>query len=187
MTAPLRFDYWRDTPALEEIALVWQTAGPMRAACRALGFAFLFVLGIWSFESIRLHRAAAAERFNATQYSRQQNTLKTLRVREKQIRRLMDADDRVRTIVASGTVAARRLAALSNDLPETVWITAITPDANGMMLDGQAGDLSGVSNALDRLSEDPILGQPSLLSAQFGAGPAAGGLRFTVHLGTSGP
>lgn len=135
-----------------------------------------------------MHRAVQAERLNSDRYARQLSVMATERIYEKRVRTLTDLDRRVRTIAASGTLTARRLAALSTDLPANVWITAITPESGGVMLDGRTRDLNGLSDALVRLNADPLFANPSLLNAQITpAAVARLRLRFTLHIAAAAP
>ncbi len=182
------FDYLRSMPTLEEALSSFRVPKSFQAACRALCCSCLFALSAWVFEGARMHRAVQSERLNASRYAQQLSELSAERVYEKRVRLLTDLDRRVRTIAESGTLAARRLAALSADLPKNVWITAITPDAGGVRLDGRTRDLNALSDALIRLNADPLFARPSLLSAQT-TPPAAAplGLRFTLHIAATAP
>lgn len=187
MTGLPSFDYLRSFPTLEEIVLSCRAPRPLRAACRALSYSCLFVLCAWAFESARLHRSAQAEQMNAKRYARQLDVLTAAKVHEKRARLLTELDRRVRAIAASGSVEARRLAALSADLPADVWVTSVTPDTTGVMLEGRTRDLTGLSNALVRLNADPLFSEPSLLSAQAATSAAAAvALRFSLHLAGAG-
>jgi Tfp pilus assembly protein PilN len=127
------------------------------------------------------------EESNAKHDAQQLSALSLAKVYEKRVRLLVDLDRRVRTIAASGTTAARRLAALSADLPANVWITSIAPDSNGITLDGRARDLTGLSDTLIRLNADVLFGQPSLLSAQVAATTAPSlALQFSLHVAGGG-
>jgi hypothetical protein len=183
MTVPSSFDYLRNGPTPAEILSACGVPVRLRAPSRALSLACLFALCAWIFEGARFGEALRSESVSEVRYTRQVATLKALRIYEKRVRTLIDLDDHIRTIAESGTAAARRLAALSVDLPPNVWITAITPDADGMMLDGRVRDFTVLSDALVRLNADPLLAKPSLLSAQLTrTGAAAIGLRFVLRL-----
>jgi len=187
MSAPATFDYLRAAPTLEEALLLYRIPKQLQAACRALCCSVLFAMTAWVLEGARLDRAVRSEQLDADRYARQVSALSAQRVYEKRVQFLTDLDKRVRMIAESGTLAARRLAAVSADLPANVWITAITPDADGVMLEGRTRDLNGLSDALLRLNADPLLAKPALLNAQVTAGAAPVGLRFTVHIAATGP
>ncbi len=69
-----------------------------------------------------------------------------------------------------------------------VWVTAITPDGDGVMLGGRSRDLNALSDTLIRLNADPLFAKPSLLSAQIaGTTTAPLGLRFTLHVAANVP
>jgi Tfp pilus assembly protein PilN len=188
MIVPTSFDYLRPLPTLEEGLFSCRVPRPLRAACRALSCACLFAVCAWAFEGARLHQATQAEERNSKRYAEQRSVLVGASVHEKRARLLADLDRRIRVIAGSGTQAARRLAALSADLPGNVWITAITPDTNGVLLDGRTRDLTGLSNTLVRLDTDPLFTEPSLLSAQVTTTAVASlGLRFSLHLAGGGP
>lgn len=187
MTRPSSFDYLRAYPTLEEIAFACRVPRPLRSACRALCYSSLFALCAWTLESVRLHRAAQVEQVNAKRYAQQLGVLAAAKIHEKRARLLTGLDRQVRAIAASGRTEARRLAALSADLPENVWVTSITPERTGVTLEGRTRDLTGVSSALVRLNADPLFSEPSLLSAQAArAAAAALGLRFSLHVGEAG-
>ena len=189
MNVPVSFDYLRPSPSLEEVLFSCRVPKEMRASCRALCCSVLFALTAWVLEGARLHRALQFERADADRYSRQLSALNAERVYEKRVQALTDLDRQVRIIAESGTLAARRLAALASDLPGNVWVTAITPDAAGVMLDGQTRDLNGLSDTLVRLNADPFFLRPSLMSAQRMAATAVTppGLRFTLHIAARVP
>jgi Tfp pilus assembly protein PilN len=185
MTVPSSFDYLRQAPTLEEVLSACRVPGRLRAAFRAVWLSCLFVLCAWTFEGSRLKQAIRTESLTNAHYTQQIVLLKTARIYEKRVRLLTDLDDQIRTIAESGTLAARRLAALSVDLPPDVWITALTPEADGVMLDGRAGNLTSLSDALVRLNADPLFEKPSLLSAQLTSSAAKPiRLRFVLRLGS---
>lgn len=180
------FDYLQSVPTWAELASACRLSRPMRPALHALACCCLLTLCAVSLEVMRVQRAAQAEAIDARRYAQQLDELRVANVHAKQAKFLTDLDQRIRTIAASGTLAARRLAALADDLPSNVWITAITPDTNGLVLDGRTHDFTGLSDTLIRLNAEPLFVEPSLLNAQVvtpAATPLA--LRFSLHLASS--
>ena len=143
----------------------------------------IVVSASWAIEANRLNDSLAIERSYSDRYETQMQMLTKANVYSEKIRTLMNLDRRVRLIVGSGTLTARRLAGIAGDLPQNVWLTSVAPDDAGVVIEGRAPSFSAVSLALRRLSGDRAVGDPALTSAQVenGAVPEIA-VRFVMHI-----
>jgi len=96
---------------------------------------------------------------------------------------LTELDGAVRRAAESGTRVAQRLASVARDLPTDAWLTAITPDASGMTLEGFGASLDAVRRALLGFSRDPNAGAPELERTDLDESSSGKSfVRFSMHL-----
>jgi Tfp pilus assembly protein PilN len=63
--------------------------------------------------------------------------------------------DQLASVRRSGDVRANEIAALGNQLPEDVWLTALRKDGDAIDIEGGSGRLNTVAAALAALSRLP--------------------------------
>ena len=155
----------------------------MGAPLSALICSCIIAAASWAIEANRQHDVLEIERNYAGRYEAQMQLLAKANVYGKRIRTLVELDHRVRSIVGSGTLTARRLAGIAGDLPQNVWLTSVAPDDVGVTVEGRAPNFSALSLALRRLSHDRDVGDSALMSAQVEDGTVPEiAVRFVMHI-----
>src|SRR5579864_2638457 len=177
------FDYLPNRFSVQNVLHSLRLLPRMGPPVNALVCSCIVVSALWAVEANRLHESLEIERGYSDRYEAQMQMLAKANVYSKRIRTLVDLDRRVRFIVGSGTLTARRLAGIAGDLPQSVWLTSVAPDDAGVVIEGRAPNFSALSLALRRLSDDRALGDPALTSAQIedGAVPEIA-VRFVMHI-----
>ena len=91
---------------------------------------------------------------------------------ERDVARLRRLSDEVASIRRSGDVHANELAALGNQLPGDVWLTALRKDGEALDIEGGGGRLSTVAAAIAALARLPHYSGPRLVAVRReAAGP----------------
>lgn len=177
------FDYLQSSRPLRGLLHCCRLPARVRPSANALVCSCIIVAASWAIEANRLHQGLRIEDSYAEHYDAQVHVLAKAHVYEKRVQGIVDLDRRVRYIVASGTSAARRLAAIAADLPQNVWLTSVAPDSTGTSVEGRTSSFSALSMALRRLSRDSILGEPTLTNAQVEDNVVPNlAVRFSMHV-----
>ena len=178
----LSFNYLPETPRLQDAFTRLFVPRALQLPLRLLAALTIFSVLLVIYENSRLRQARLDEQIAAREYAAQTAPMRDAKSYERRVRSLMELDAEVRRAAKSGTLAAGKLAAISRDLPQDTWLTAITPDSTGLSLDGIAVNLNGIARTLVSLSRDPQAGQPELLRTELGQSTEASFVHFIVHL-----
>jgi Tfp pilus assembly protein PilN len=164
----ISFDYLH-APRPDWVSRVLHVRIPPRlqGALIALMTASITVGGAWSIEHYRLLDARRAESGYRDSFLRSEHAVQQTKLLYSRVRTLINIDEQVRQIVASGNRSARTLADVANILPRHTWLTSIVPDDNGMVLEGRAQNLARVSVLLGRLAKAGKNADPVLLNAEL--------------------
>jgi hypothetical protein len=155
----------------------------LHAALLGVVVATTFTCGACGIEQHRLSQARQHEVYNRQRFQRSLRALEKSRVYYDRVRALVNLDMRVRAIVASGHSSALLLAELANRLPQHAWLTSISRDESGTILEGQARDLDTIGDMLRSINGAGDLGVPTLMSAQVVPVRAGGALiKYVLHL-----
>ena len=159
----MRFDYLhaRRMPLWQGVRVPER----LHAGLCALAGAAALVTGAWSIETVRLQDALAVQETYQARYDRAQQELERADVLYDRARTLVALDRQVRAIAASGDADARELAEIANRLPRTAWLTGISHDATGLVLQGRAADLSAVGEVVRGFLNARYLRSPQLVNA----------------------
>jgi len=83
---------------------------------------------------------------------------------EREVTRLRFMSDQLASVRRSGDVRANEIAALGNQLPEDVWLTALRKDGDAIDIEGGSGRLNTVAAALAALSRLPQYAEARLVA-----------------------
>jgi len=106
-------------------------------------------------ETTRLHyleRAGAEYRMRLAKTAVDVQRVRSL---ERDVARLRRLSDEVASIRRSGELRANEIAALGNELPRDVWLTALREDGQALDVEGGGGRLSTVAAAIVALARLP--------------------------------
>lgn len=148
-----------------------------------------FVGSAWGIEAYRLSAAKEVESEYSVRYERSRAALAAANLYYGRVKDIVEVDERLREVAASGDEDALRLAAVANALPAQAWLTSIGHDDSGVLLDGGAKDLRVVADFENALAHAPGVRDPLLVAA--GSDDAAergtSGVNFTLRLQAETP
>lgn len=181
----IAFDYLRGERATVLLRII-ECRVPQRlhSSATALAIAVVVALGAWGIESYRLSSALAIQGLYETQFAGSERAVAQTRVRYRRLQERAALDRRIREIRTSGFLDAERLAEIANRLPAHMWLTSITRDSGGMLLEGSARSLASLSLAIDGLSRSTRLRNAVLVSAtsEEESGSGRRQLKYQLHV-----
>ncbi len=179
----ISFDYLRSArPDLLVRIMEFRIPSRLQSGVAAVIVATAFVGGAWGIESCRLAAALNVEAEYRQNFERSRADVARADVYFDRVKNLVALDKRLRDVVLSGNVTARRLAQIGNALPSTVWLSSISHDGQGLSIEGTAPDMATVGRVLSDLNEIRGVRDPKLLDASAEADPkSAREVKFTVR------
>lgn len=185
----MRFDYLHPArPLLMQRILEIRVPERFHSALLGLVGSVVVIAGAWGIDAFRLREAVRVEAVYQEQHDETARALKRTDVYYDRVKALVDLDQRVRKIAASGDADARTLAEIANRLPAHAWLTGISHDATGLALDGRAKDLGVLSQVMQGLMHAKHLRSPSLVSAvldkEHGEDTA---MKYEIHIDGAAP
>lgn len=177
------FDYFRSEPGLRSFVYVLRPPAELRLPLTALSVACLAVFSAFGIERARLGSTLRIERAYLLRFEAQKRILAAAKIHWHRAEQLLALDRGIRVIARSGTQNARRLASIADDLPADAWLTQISPDPAGSVIQGRTRDWLGLADTMRRLERDSIAGEPELAAADMleHVKPDVA-LRFTLRL-----
>lgn len=177
----MRFSYLRHSPpdAIERLRAL-RIAPELQAPLSALVTACAVILGWWCLERhwIAVARLEEARALAHLQDSR--NAFAATKIVRADVNRLLALDARLRRIRVSGSVVARSVVRIADELPKRAWLTSITPFQSGLELQGYAAGLDTLSETVKRLDRR---GSAPVLVRAAGEDRSPAFLSFTVRIG----
>jgi Tfp pilus assembly protein PilN len=179
----LSFNYLPEPAKLRDVIGRRPVPIALRVPLQILGCCLLFAVFTWLLESLRADRVQRIRQAAAAEYAAQSTAMANANVYARRVAMLQSLDSEVRRAAESGTSAAQKLSSVARDLPADAWLTAITPDARGLVLEGMAANLDTVRRALVSFSRDAGAGEPELVRSEIAQTSAGTPLvRFSMHL-----
>jgi hypothetical protein len=153
------FNFLRDPlhPGLEK-ALQLRLPPRWYPAAIAGALVALTTVAAGAVESYRLQSAELSLRRAEARFENSRRSLLQERLQWDRVDRLVAEDRRLRVLRVSGPVAASKIAAAGNALPDGAWLTTMTTGSGGLDAKGEAGGLAALQSALENLSADPRMG-----------------------------
>lgn len=177
----ISFDYLHSArPDIIVRILEFRIPSRLQSAIAALAGSIVIAGGAWGIESYRLSAALTVETTYQANYERSETALARENVYFDRVKNLVALDKRLRDITASGNVTARRLAQIGNALPQKAWLSSISRDGDGLLLEGGASDMASVGRVLSALTNAHGISNPTLVDASADS-RADGTVKFTVH------
>ena len=180
----ISFDYLRPArPELLARLMEIRIHRRLYAPAATLLCALFAVCAAWGIEAYRLTAAIRVESAYDRQFERSRRDVAQADIYFDRVRDLVTADEQVRDIVASGIARAERLAGIADAMPERAWLTAISNDGSGLLLQGESTNLQELSRFLSALTHVEGIRNPSLVNAQVDTGARNGRLvKYTLRI-----
>lgn len=164
----MQFDYLHAARAGWILALQrFAIPAHLLAASYALAASAAVVCGAAAIERSRCHEAQRIEMAYRLRYERSARAVQAAHIYSKRVASLLAFDDEVRGIVASGDINAERLADLADHLPRHAWLTSLSLDSEGMVLEGRASDFETLGRVVDALMHARRARNPVLTGAKI--------------------
>lgn len=184
----VRFDYARSArPMFVRRLLEFRVPPRLHAAAVALAGALAVIGGACGIEAYRLREALTMESVYQARYDAVHARLQETHVYRERVRALVDLDRRVRSIAESGDADARALAEIANMLPAHTWLTGISRDAGGLVLEGDARDLGVLGGVIRNLMHAKHVHRPTLLGAAAADDRRGDAVKYRIHVDGDGP
>lgn len=185
----MRFDYLHSAkPLVLQRLLEIRVPERFQNALFALAGSCAVIGGAWGIDAYRLGAALQVQAVYQQRYDESAQRLKDTNLYYDRVKALVDLDERVRSIAASGDADARTLADIANGLPAHAWLTGIAHDATGLSLDGRAKDLGVLSSVMQGLMRAKELRSPTLVSAALDKMPGQEtAMKYEIHVDGAAP
>ena len=158
----------------------------MRVPVAALCGSLVLLAGAGLIEKAHYVQSARVEQSYRQRFELSEARLRAVNILYRHVLAIAALDSEIRSITDSGDADARRLEDIANKMPSHTWLTAITHDANGVVLDGKTRDLGSLSDLLRGLMRLRRASNPVLRSAVVTDGsPKTTAVAYELHLDTA--
>lgn len=124
----------------------------LRAPAAAVCVSAILVITASIIEAARLKDAYHTLDLDKSQCAQSALRLSSAHIYSRRVAALVRLEDRIRMLRASGDAEATRLAEIANRLPQHAWLISATHDAESLVLDGRASNLSVLAATIEALS-----------------------------------
>jgi hypothetical protein len=181
----MRFDYLCDS-APEALDYLRPSRIPEALRTPFAAFATVVVIvGVWWIvEQLLFAQARSELQAQSLRLSASRIAIHDLKLRKTRVEELISIDTRLREIRRSGAVLSSRLADIANHVPAQAWLTSIARVDSGLLIDGNAEGLDGLSDTVVDLMSSSNTASPSLIRANKEARDRSGTIiAFEVRVG----
>ena len=154
------FNFLRDPlhPALEK-TLQLRLPPSWYSTVVAAALVALTIIASLAVEIYRLQNAEASLHRAEVRFESSRESLSRERLQWNRVDRLVAEDRRLRALRLSGPIAASRIAAAGDALPDDAWVRTMSVDSGGMDVKGEADGLAALQSALENVRADRRIGE----------------------------
>lgn len=180
----MRFDFLHDGPPLAiERLRAFAIPVHVRVPLGALFTAMLVVAAWHGLEGGWIARARHEDLIARERLEDMRSAFAATNLKRRDVEQLLVLDRRLRAIRLSGTRVSTRFAALANALPSKAWLTSISPDGNGVLVEGRSEGLRVLATTIEALA--PL--SPALVRAVRDGRDGGKLVSFSVRLSAGPP